>query len=562
MGSAGRESTTVKARGGVAGTMSETVELVRRSLSAEAREEFDRRVEAGADYLREELRSGNLDNADPTIGMELECYVVDPEGRLGRLPEGCLDGTPVNRELGKHNVEVNTPPTVLDDDGVAAQAATIHEHLATGRHVVAEHDRRIVLDAMWTVPPPEGTRAYLSDVEEVDGVVLASNMHEAPRYHALDNEILERGGGTVELDLPGVRESFPTIMAESLATSIQPHLQVPDVETFPAFYNAAIRTLGPVLALATNSPFLPADLYDDVEGEAAHELIDATYHELRVPVFEQSINAGREPGKVRFPGDVDGPEDAIDRIVADDTLAPFLREWVAEEADVEGWSGDDDGSADVDGEARETHEDRREEDENEVYTDAFWEFDQKHGTYWRWLRGVFGGDVVDDANDERSLRIEYRPLPTQPSVRDVVGLQCLVSGLLLGVVEADHPLATLEWSRARETFYDVVEAGLDADLHWVTADGEHTTDPELVYGDVFDLARRGLEAAGVSREVREQYLRPIEVRWEGRATPSAWKIERVRRAVDEGRSLADGIRRMQREYVDRAASTRPFVEWR
>ena len=527
--------------------MSETVELVGRSLSAEAREAFDRRVEAGAEFLREELRSGCLDNADHAIGMELECYVVDREGRLGRLPEGCLEGTSVNRELGKHNVEVNTPPAVLSDAGIAAQAETIEEHLAAGRAVAAEHDRRIVLDAMWTIPPAEGTRAYLSAVEEVDGVVLAANMHEAPRYHALDNDILARGGGQIELDLPGVRETFPTILAESLATSIQPHLQVPDVGAFPAYYNAAIRTLGPVLALATNSPFLPADLYDDVDGEDAHDLIDATYHELRVPVFEQSINAGREPGKVRFPGDVDEPADVIDRIVADETVAPFLHEWVVGDEELEGW-------ADGDGEE---HEDGR----GDEYADAFWEFGHKHGTYWRWLRGVLGGDVVDEHNDERSLRIEYRPLPTQPSVADVVGLQCLVSGLLVGLVSTDHPLATLEWDDARATFYAAVEDGLDADLHWVTAEGEHTTDRERIYAELFDLARRGLAEAGVSEDVREEYLRPIEARWERRRTPSAWKVSRVQQAVDDGATLAEAIERMQRAYVDRSAGGHPFVEW-
>jgi len=509
--------------------MSETVELIKRSLSAEAREAFDRRVAAGAEFLRKELRTGRLDNADPTIGLELECYVVDDEGRLATLPEGCMADTPVNRELGRHNVEINTPPTVLSAAGIEHQAETLREHLAIARRVAADHDRHVVLDAMWTVPPPEGTRAYLSATEEIDDVVLAANMHASPRYHALDNDILRAGGGAVSLDLPGVSERFPTILAESLATSIQPHLQVPAAETLPAYYNAAIRTLGPILALSTNSPFLPADLYDEAD---ANIVLEATFHELRIPVFEQSINAGRTPGKVRFPEDIAAPADVVSGVVEDETMAPFLREWA---------------------EAGPPDED--------VFGDAFWEFSHKHGTYWRWLRGVVGGDYVDTNNDERSLRIEYRPLPTQPSVPDLVALQCLVAGLLRGIVATDHPLGTLDWADARETFYAVVEDGLDAELQWVTADGTHTTDAEVVYEEVFDLARAGLEAAGVSAAVADERLRPIERRWEERAVPSQWKLDRVRAAVEDGATLAEAIETMQRAYVERAAVDRPFVAW-
>jgi hypothetical protein len=163
-------------------------------------------------------------------------------------------------------------------------------------------------------------------------------------------------------------------------------------------------------------------------------------------------------------------------------------------------------------------------------------------------------EFIDDA----SLRIEYRPLPTQPSVADVVGLQCLVAGLLRGIVETDHPLATLEWEDARASFYAVVEDGLDAEVHWVTAGGERTTEPERVYDEVFDLARRGLADAGISDSVRERYLRPIEARWERRTTPSAWKLSRVQRAVEDGATpeVRDACRRVVREAGEQGLDCR------
>jgi len=512
--------------------MDETVALVKRSLAAESREAFDRRVREGADFLREEIRSGTLDNADPAIGMELECYAVDAEGRLATVPEDVTAETPVNGELGVHNVEVNTDPDILPG-GIERQAAAIREQVDAANDRMDDH--RLALDAMWTIPPAEGTRAYLSAVEERGGVVLAENMKSSPRYHALDNDILDHAGGEIELDVPGATLRVPTILAESLATSIQPHLQVPDVSAFPAYHDAAVRTLGPVLALATNSPFLPADCYDGVDPD---RLLAETHHELRVPVFEESINAGQHPGKVRFPEDIRGPEDVVDLVAGDATLAAFLREWV-EDGDEVGGTGDDDGAGE--------------------YADAFWEFDHKHGTYWRWLRGVIGGDHIDADNTERSLRIEYRPLPAQPSVTDIVGFQALVAGLLRELVATDHPLSELDHELAESSFYGAVADGLDADLHWIAADGRHTTDPDRIYPEVFDLARSGLERTGVEPTTIDRYLGAIERRWETGCTPSRWKIERVRANVDGGADLAGAITAMQRAYLDRCGT--PFPEW-
>jgi hypothetical protein len=507
--------------------MDEPVELVKRSLADEHREAFDRRVEEGAAYLREELRSDRLDNADPAVGMELECYAVDADGGLATVPGDVLEAPHVNAELGVHNVEINTDPDLLPG-GIERQATAIREAFAAAD---GRMDGGIALDAMWTIPPSEGTREYLSAIETHDGVVFAENMKPSARYHALDNDILRHAGGEVEMDLPGATVSVPTILIESLATSIQPHLQVPDVSAFTAYHDAAVRTLGPVLALATNSPFLPADLYD---GSDPDRLLAETHHELRVPVFEQSINAGQTPGKVRFPEDVGALEDVVDHVAADRTLAAFLQEWV------EGGDGGD-------------------ENDDAAFADAFWEFDHKHGTYWRWLRGVIGGDHIGPDNTERSLRIEYRPLPTQPSVTDIVGFQALVTGLLRELVATDHPLPALDHELAEASFYDAVAEGLDAELHWITADGEHTTDPDRIYPELFALARDGLEHAGVEAETIERYVGTLERRWEERKTPSRWKIDRVRAELDAGSDLPAAIERMQRAYLERCGT--PFAAW-
>jgi hypothetical protein len=546
--------------------MDDIVAAVEESLSPETRAEFDDRVDRQAEAVAHDLRSGALDNDDFAVGLELETYATDAEGRLVRLPDSLFDSEVCGKELGVHNVELNTKPDVFDAPGIERQAASIREAVRGARAAVADlsgvsaevdggaaqqddvpthtdaETVRLPLDAMWTIGPTEGAGAYLDATVERDGVVVAENMRQNARYVALDNEILRRAGGSVTLDVPGVERSFPTILVESLATSIQPHLQLPDADDLPTYFGVALRTMAPVLALATNSPFLPAEFYPEATGQEAHDLVDAGHHELRIAVFEQGINAGCDPGreKVRFPRDLTSPSDVADRLAADETYAPFLTEPHASLPD--------------------------------DYTERFPELDHKRGTYWRWLRTVVGGqiprgtrerhgDTAGDDNTTASVRLEYRPLPTQPTATDVVGLQCLTVGLLRGLVVADHPVADLDWADARDAFYDVAANGLDADLAWITADGDRTSDTDTILREVFEYARRGLTEQGLQETKADAYLAPIDARRRVGTTPSDWKREQVHAAIDDGLPLPDAIRRMQRRYLERAGRVESFADW-
>lgn len=506
--------------------MTDPVDLIERSLAAETRTEFESRVDDQAAFLRETITTGGLDNDDFAVGLELEVYAVDDEGEVTPIPDAVFERC--NKELGLHNAELNTDPDPLTDDGITAQAEAIEARWERATAAARDEGCELVLDAMWTVPPADGSVPYLSATENRGEATIPANMRPVPRYWAIDRHSVDLAGGAVSFDVPGASVSFPTMLFESLATSIQPHVQVPDTDSFPEYYNAAIRTLGPVLALATNSPFLPGDLYDaDVDPES---LLDATHHELRIAAFEQSVNV-TDPPKVRVPDDVSAATDVVDGVVADPVVAPFLSEWV-------------EGAAD-----------------GEAFADQFWEFDHKRSTYWRWLRAVIGGDPVDGAGDEQSLRIEYRPLPTQPTIRDVVGFQTLVSGVVVGLVADDHPLADLPWSAAEDCFYDVVENGLDADLAWLTADGDRTSDPETVFEELFELARTGLREQDVAPETVARYLEPIEARWTANTTPSRWKIERVREELADGAELSEALAAMQRTYRRLSHEHDTFADW-
>ncbi|WP_136690031.1 hypothetical protein [Halorhabdus amylolytica] len=511
--------------------MTSPVELVGRSLSEEAGQVFDDRVEEQAEYLRERVATEDLETEDFAIGLEMEVYAVSTEGSVPSLREipdavyGASDR--VSKELGLHNAEVNTEPVALRPGGFESQRIGIETALEAAGDALGT-DAGVALDAMWTVPPEGGSEPYLSAHRIHDGVTLATNMRADPRYYAIDNEVLGLVDGAVPMNVTGTSRTFPTILFESLATSIQPHVQIPSVGDFPAYYNAAIRTLGPLLALSSNSPFLPPDLNDDVSDPG--KLVAETPHELRIPVFEQSVNHSEYP-KVRVPDDIEATADVIDQVVADDRYAPFLSEWL-----------DDEG-------------------ESEEFRDAFPEFEHKRGTYWRWVRAVIGGDPVAGAGDERSIRIEYRPLPTQPTVRDVVALQALTAGLLRGLVASGHPITELSAEAARESFYAAVEDGPGADLAWVRVDGTQTSDPSTIFGEVFEYARCGLRKQGFADGRIDELLGPIEARRESQTTPSRWKKDRVREHLDDGDDLATAIKSMQREYMAQSRGTETFAEW-
>ena len=497
-------------------------ERVRAAVAVEP-DEFRARAEADAEVVKEALRDGAFDNHQSIVGLEYEFYAAatgrwagdgdDGAGALMRVPRRLLELIGFEKELGLHNAEMTTDPQPMNAYGLRAQREAVRAGLSAALECTAAEGMRLVSDGMWTIPPAgERARDYLTDSVDDDGVRVATNMSDAVRYHAMAN-----GPGAPDrmgIDAPHVSLSADTVMPESLITSIQPHFQVARAADLPAAFNYAVRVAGPLLALAVNSPFFPPDLYDTDDPERV--LADA-HDEHRIGVFESVLNRP-DADKVRFPRDLDTVAAAVDRIAADPITAPMPAE---DEAD------------------------------GDRFDDDFATFRLKHGTYWRWVRPVFDGPTRSGAN----ARIEFRPIPAQPTVEDSLAFQAAFAGLLTSLPRRRHPVADQDWSVARENFYAAAREGLDAEIGWITNDGQETTATEAVYDDLLSHAVDGLRTAGFDAADAEAMLEPLFVRVREGVTPADWKRARVRERVEAGDGLAAAITGMQRAYLARQEET-------
>ena len=500
-------------------TESALAESVRDVLAVDA-DAFQSEAAGDADFVLSELDDGTFDNHQSIIGLEYEFYAVtddrwrsdDASGHgLARVPRRLLELIGFEKELGLHNAEMTANPQPFNADGLRAIESEIRSQITAALACTEPEGLRLVSDAMWTISPTgETAREYLTDSIDDDGIQIATNMSDAVRYHAMANGDLD---DTFRIEAPHVDIAAETLMPESLITSIQPHYQMQQAMDLPRCFTYALRLAGPLLAVGVNAPFFPPNLYaDDVDPET---VLAEGWQENRIAVFESVLNTATETDKVVFPEDIDTLEAAIHRVVDDEVIVPM----------------------DV--------------DRGDRFHDNFATLRRKHGTFWRWVRPVFGGASRSAAN----ARIEFRPLPAQPTVRDSMALTVAFAGAMEGLTRTEHPVGDLPWEAARENFYRAVRNGIDADIEWILADGTETTDSTAAITDLLDHAAEGLRAVGLDDEAVDAYLQPLMWRVDNELTPAGWKREQVRGRVDDGDSLSEAIHGMQQAYITNQSET-------
>ena len=470
-------------------------EIDRTRFTEQDFERFRARLAAETALFGRAARDGGVANRGFVIGFELEAWLVDHGLVAAPINEAYLEALAdplVVPELSRFNVELNGTPRALGGDAFSLLAAELAQ---TWRHCVdVSHDLDAALVLIGILPTIRRSDLVLANV---------SALH---RYVALNEQILlQRGGRPIQLDIDGeepLRLTHQDVMLEAAATSFQVHLQVP-ADAALRFFNASLVASAPVLAAATNSPFL--------FGKRLWE-------ETRVPLFEQAV-ATR--------ADATGPEN---RRVS--FGSGYLRESIAEHFE------DVVRRHPVLLPVLESDEPSR-----------FAHLRLHNGTVWHWNRPLIGFEADGSVN----VRIEHRVLPAGPSLLDGVANAAFYVGLVSALATLSRPVeADLPFAAARANFYAAAREGLDARVTWL--DGRPVPVGALLVDELLPLARQGLREHGVAPDEIERWLGIIEQRVRTRRTGSAWqRAWTQRRGRDFVRLLAD--------YLEYQRSGAPVHEW-
>ncbi len=448
-------------------------------------QDFRARLGEETHLLRHWFEHGRLADEAGCIGLELEAWLIDRDGRpapcneavLARLPD-----CPIVPELARYNLEFNVRPQPLAGDGLARLDAELQAHW-----------RRVTeVAAAWSVTPLAiGTLPSLRPEDLHEGVMSPSN-----RYRALNERILAaRRGRPLRVEIVG-REHLllehRDVMLEAAATSFQLHLQIAPHQAVDR-YNTAQAIAGPVLAAAVNSPFLfGRDLWA----------------ESRIPLFEQAVEAGGY-GDAAF-----GP---VRRVTFG---SGYLRAGL--------W---------------ELFEENR--DHYPVLLPERLGCERRrlchlrlhNGTIWRWNRPLVGFDEAGRPH----LRLEHRGLPAGPSFVDQQANAALFYGLLEAAGEA-RVWTRLPFAQARDNFYQAARLGLEAHLEWPGL-GRRRADRLLIA--LLPQVRAGLARLGVDADLAEAALAVLRERLETGRTGARWQRDFVRQYGRDWNALVCAYRERQ-----------------
>lgn len=439
-------------------------EIRGREFSEEDFARFRKRLAQETQSLREAFAAGQCSNAGPSIGFELEVWLIDhnffpaPHNQsfLERLADPC-----VVAELSQFNIEINAPVGQI----AGRSFQRMHAHLSeTMRRCAANaHEDVDTVVAIGTLPT----------LRQQD--LSLDAMTPSHRYYALNREAMrQRGGMPLNIDIdsaaPGTHPflaCFKDVMLEAAATSFQLHLQVPPA-IVSRTYNASVILSAPLVAIAANSPFLFGQ---------------RLWNETRIPIFEQSLQQTHGPQRVTL-GVGYAPADITELFEENVRDYPVLLP--VEAADP---------------------------------IRCYSSLRLQNGTVWRWVRPIVGFD----GDGTPHVRIEQRVLPAGPSVLDMMANAAFYFGAVHMLArELDDADRTLPFALARQNFYEAARRGLDAEIHWLNRPAKRPV--RDVLKALVPLAAEGLAEQGMDHDLIDHYLDVISCRLSCGRNGAEWQV--------------------------------------
>lgn len=487
------------------------IEISKTQFSDEDFRRFSDRLELQLDALGDCLERPGFGVGSPSLGSELELYIVDNEGRALHCNEALREAAAdpqLTLELNRYNLEYNLSPYGLADGGLRATEEEIVSKLAGLAVVAAERGAHIV---------PIGILPTLTGDDFGEHCIT-----ERQRYYALVQQLLKWRGNAFRIDINGsepLQLAMTDITLEGANTSFQVHLRV-DPDVYVDTFNALQMTTPLALAMSANSP-----------GLFGHQL----WEETRIPLFKQAIDT-RHPDRYHWsaPARVSFGHGWIRR-----SPLELFRETVCLYPPL--LPVCDQASDAVRG----------------VPPDLA-ELRLHQSTVWPWNRPVY-----DDA-DGGHLRMEARANPAGPTAHDMVAGAALTIGLAVGLRdEMQALLPALPFHLAEYNFYRAAQFGLDARLVWPDPRQRGLQERPLpdILRELLPVADSGLASLGVSREERDRYLASIDTRLSRKLNGARWQracLEKLSsRGVDKRLALAGVLER----YRELSAANLPLAQW-
>lgn len=485
-------------------------EIKQGTFSREERARYRYKVRRCLDVFALMLDDFSFDADHPMTGLEIELNLVDPAHQPAMRNAELLAemGNPAfQTELGQFNLELNVPPRLIEQDGLAEYEEYINLALSHASGHAAGLDSSVVMIGILPTLTTDHT--------------IPANLSVDGRYRVLNEEILTVRGEHITLDIRGMdhlRSQTDSIAPEAACTSLQFHLQVAPGD-FANYWNAAQVIAGPQVGVGANSPFL-----------FGHQL----WSETRIALFEQATDT--RPDELKAQG-----------------VRPrvwFGERWITSIFDL-------------------FEENVRyfppllsisdPEDPLQVLRSGgvpkLHELRLHNGTIYRWNRPVY-----DIMAGRPHLRVENRVLPAGPTVIDMMANAALYFGLVRALAEDDRPLWTrLPFSVAEDNFHAAARRGIAAPVWWPGKGEIRITD--LLTDILLPRAAEGLDRFGVDAGLRDKMLGIIEQRCLTKRNGSTWQVEMVRHLEREGYTRPAALRAMLARYLELQRVNEPVHTW-
>ena len=434
----------------------------------------------------ERMMEENWFNESPIhIGAEQEICLVDQHMKPFPIAQEVLKRIERNNfttELAKFNIECNLKPQEFTKGCFSELETSLNDAFQELLEISADMGFESVITGILPT-------LRKSDLE-------LDNLTPLNRYRALVNAIKKMRGKSYELRIRGIDElniKHNSAMLEACNTSFQVHLQVAP-HHFVKQYNIAMAIAAPVLAIASNSPFLFGK---------------RLWSETRIALFQQSVDT-------RVIG-----EHLRDR----SSRVTFGHHWLKYSV-LELYKEDivrfrtmlmSDPEPDV----------MKQIEKGE--TPALRALTTHNSTVYRWNRPCYG----ISPNGKPHLRIENRVLPAGPSVVDEVANAAFWLGLMVGYYkEYDDITQLMYFDDVRSNFIAAAFSGHDTELTWIK--GQKISVSELIKKELLPLAKIGLRQRKVKKEDIDKYMNIIEERNATRRTGANWILNsyaKLRREV-------------------------------